>query len=88
VSASMFSLKAGSAFGSAIPLAILSWFSFDKALPQQPQEAIEGIQLMFNVVPALFFGLAGVLMLGYKIDRALLAQIERELAERRLSQEG
>jgi len=88
VSASMFSLKAGSAFGSALPLAILSWFSFDKALPQQPQEAIEGIQLMFNVVPALFFGLAGVLMLGYKIDRALLAQIERELAERRLSQEG
>lgn len=83
VSASMFSLKAGSAFGSAIPLAILSWFSFNNELPQQPQEALEGIQVMFNVVPALFFGLAGALMLGYKIDRQLLAQIERELAERR-----
>lgn len=83
VSASMFSLKAGSAFGSAIPLTILSLFSFNQALPQQSPQALEGIQIMFNVVPALFFGLAGILMLGYKIDRTLLKQIEQELRERR-----
>lgn len=83
VSASMFSLKAGSAFGSAIPLTILALFSFNQELAEQSPEALQGIELMFNIVPALFFGLAGLLMLGYKIDRALLKQIELELAERR-----
>ena len=83
VSASMFSLKAGSAFGSAVPAAILAWVSFDKELPKQTVEAIGGIQVMFNVVPAVFFCIAGVLMLAYRIDRALLKQIETELNARR-----
>ena len=54
VSASMFSLKAGSAIGSAIPAAILAMFAFNAQAKSQAVETIEGIQLMFNVVPAVF----------------------------------
>ena len=50
----MFSLKAGSAFGSAT-LASLSMYGFVKGQTDQSEEALEGIQIMFNVVPAAFF---------------------------------
>ena len=83
VSASMFSLKAGSALGSAIPAYLLSLYAFNSELAEQPASVSEGIQLMFNVVPAIFFLVAGALMLAYQIDSELLSQIERELNERR-----
>ena len=90
VSASMFSLKAGSAIGSAVPAAILAIYGFKKAHPVflqwdgQTPETIEGIQLMFNVVPALFFFVAGLLMIGYTINNKMLKQIEEDLASRRV----
>ena len=87
VSASMFSLKAGSAFGSAIPGFLLSMYGFVKGQTDQSEEALEGIQIMFNVVPAAFFFLAGVLMLAYKIDSTMLRTIEAELQERRIQAE-
>ena len=79
----MFSLKAGSAIGSAIPASILAMYGFAKDATTQSSEAITGIQLMYNVVPAVFFFAAGLLMLAYKIDSKLLKQIEQELASRR-----
>ena len=85
VSASMFSLKAGSAIGSAIPALILSMYAFNADLEQQTAQATEGIQLMFNVVPASFFFASAALMLFYRIDRAMLKQIEEDLNARRLN---
>lgn len=83
VSASMFSLKAGSAIGSAIPAALLSVYAFNADLTEQASSVTEGIQLMFNVIPASFFVIAAGLMFIYKIDRALLEQIEVDLSARR-----
>ena len=87
VSASMFSLKAGSALGSAIPAAILAAFSFNSELETQVPEAISGIQVMFNGVPAVFFFIAGALMLIYQIDRELLEKIEADLNQKRSQNE-
>ena len=87
VSASMFSLKAGSAIGSAVPASLLAMYGFVKGEAKQSETALEGIQLMFNVLPAVFFFVAGLLMLAYKIDRKLLQKIEDELAVTRVSQE-
>ena len=88
VSASMFSLKFGSAVGVAIPSAILAIFGFispiDGVDQVQPTEALGGIETMFNIVPGLFFLVAGSLMFYYRIDRKLLRQIERDLSERRV----
>ena len=82
VSASMFSLKFGSAVGGALPGFILAGVGF-VANEIQTDTAITGIRLMFSVLPALFFLAAGLLILFYKIDRATLTQVEGDLAERR-----
>lgn len=82
VSASMFSLKFGSALGGALPGFILAGFGF-VANEIQSDSAIAGIRLMFNVLPAVFFLLGGIAMLFYKIDRATLKTLEAELHERR-----
>ena len=82
VSASMFSLKFGSAVGGALPGFMLAWFGF-VANEVQTDSAITGIRLMFNVLPAIFFVAAGLLMYFYRIDRATLTRLEAELHERR-----
>ena len=82
VSASMFSLKLGSAIGGALPGFILASFGFIANQNQSP-ESIEGIRYMFNLLPAVFFLLGAILILFYKIDRQLLTAIESDLAERR-----
>ncbi|MEE2786687.1 MAG: MFS transporter [Myxococcota bacterium] len=83
VSASMFSLKAGSAIGSAIPAALLAMYGFVQGAEAQSAEAIQGIQVMYNLLPAVFFIAAGVIMFWYKIDSALLQRIEEELSQKR-----
>ena len=82
VSASMFSLKFGSAVGGALPGFILAYFGFIANQSQTP-ESIEGIRYMFNILPAVFFLAGAVLILFYKIDRNKLMQVEKDLAERR-----
>jgi GPH family glycoside/pentoside/hexuronide:cation symporter len=82
VSASMFSLKFGSAVGGALPGFVLAWFGFI-ANEVQADQAIVGIRLMFNILPAIFFLAGGLLMFLYKIDRHTLSRIEAELHERR-----
>ena len=82
VSASMFSLKFGSAVGGALPGFILAGFGF-VANEVQTDTAITGIRLMFNVLPAVFFLGGGLLMFFYRIDRKTLNQVEAELHERR-----
>ena len=82
VSASMFSLKFGSAVGGALPGFMLAWFGF-VANEVQTDSAIAGIRLMFNVLPAVFFLAGGLMMFFYRIDRATLRRVEAELHERR-----
>jgi glycoside/pentoside/hexuronide:cation symporter, GPH family len=87
VSTSMFSLQFGSAMGVAIPSAVLAIFGFiaprDGIDQVQSIAALGGIQMMFNIVPGLFFVIAAALMFLYRIDRKLLAEIEGELQLRR-----
>ncbi|MGB5720528.1 MAG: MFS transporter [Woeseiaceae bacterium] len=86
VSASMFSLKFGSAVGGALPGFMLAWFGF-VANEIQTDSAIAGIRLMFNVLPAIFFLGGGLMMFFYRIDRATLTRVETELHERRAAPE-
>jgi GPH family glycoside/pentoside/hexuronide:cation symporter len=83
ISSSMFSLKFGSALGSAIPGFILAGFGF-VANEVQSESAIDGIRFMFNLLPAMFFLSAGLLMFFYRIDTKMLAQIEQELKSKRI----
>lgn len=82
VSASMFSLKFGSAVGSAIPGYILGWYGFVKDKPQT-EMVLDGISMSWNIVPAIFFLLAALLMIFYKLDGETMKSVEEELLERR-----
>ena len=82
VSASMFSLKFGSALGGALPGFILAAFGF-VANETQSAEALQGIGIMFFILPAAFFLIGGLIMVGYGIDRGTLSRIESELVSRR-----
>jgi len=86
VSASMFSLKFGSAVGGALPGFVLAWFGF-VANQTQTETALAGIRIMSNLLPGTFFLIGGALMLLYKIDRNMLSQIERDLHRRRSAAE-
>ena len=87
VSASMFSLKFGSAVGGALPGFILAGYGF-VANEEQTQRAITGILLMFNALPAILMVLGGLCMLFYGIDRHRLRDIEAEMRSRRDSPEA
>jgi GPH family glycoside/pentoside/hexuronide:cation symporter len=82
VSASMFSLKFGSALGGALPGFILAAFGF-VANQTQSAEVLAGIGIMFFILPAVFFLIGGLIMVGYGIDRDTLSRIESELGSRR-----
>lgn len=87
VSASMFSLKFGSAMGVAIPSAVLAFFGYVAPIAGvgqfQSDEALQGIGMIYSIVPSVFFLFAGTLMFFYRIDRRMLLTIEAELSLRR-----
>ena len=82
VSASMFSLKFGGAFGAAIPGYVLSLFGF-VANAAQSEHTLTGIRLVFTVIPAVCFTSAAALFAFYRLDRARLMQVEQDLSFRR-----
>lgn len=84
VSASMFALKVGSAFGGAIPGFILAGIGF-AANEAQSDFATMGIRVMATIIPAILVVIGGLMLVSYKIDRTMLAQMEEELASRRSS---
>lgn len=82
VAASMFSLKMGGAMGAAIPGYLLEASGFVANQAQTP-DAIMGIRMMFNIVPALICIAAALFALRYRLTADVMAQIEAELTERR-----
>ncbi len=87
VSASLFSIKFGSAVGGALPGFILAAFGFVANEVQTPT-AMFGIRLMFNILPAVLMAVGGLCMILYRIDRATLQRIETEMHARRHSEVG
>ncbi len=82
VSASMFSLKFGSAVGGALPGFMLATFGF-VANEMQTETALQGIRLMFSALPAAFFLIGGCLMIFYQLDRRTVERVEQDLLDRR-----
>ena len=84
LSASILSLKAGSALGAATPGFVLTGAGFI-ANEIQTETAILGVRLAFNGVPAVCFALGALTMLLYKITSSTLHQVEVKLVEKRAS---
>ncbi|QUL38332.1 MFS transporter [Erythrobacter sp. JK5] len=82
VAASVFGVKAGIAFGSAIPGVMLDITGFVKGA-QQSETAQMGIQLAFAVIPAAVMIPAATALFFYGIDRAVIDRVEADLSARR-----
>ncbi len=82
VSASIFAVKAGIAFGSAIPGMVLGLTGF-VAQGEQSATALMGIQFAFAMIPAAVMVPAATALLFYSLDRRTIERVEGELATRR-----
>ncbi|MEM9501604.1 MAG: glycoside-pentoside-hexuronide (GPH):cation symporter [Pseudomonadota bacterium] len=82
VAASVFAVKAGIAFGSALPGFMLDLTGFVKDA-EQSESALMGIQIAFAVIPAAVMIPAAGALLFYGINRGTIAQIESDLSIRR-----
>ena len=83
VSGAVFAIKTGIAIGAALPGMLLALTGFEVGADQS-EAAKFGIDLAFAIVPAAIIVPAGVVMLFYRLDRATIAELESDLAERRL----
>ena len=77
-----FAQKFGLAVGAGLAGLILGWFGF-VANEAQTQESLNGIRVLFSLLPALFAILSAVAILFYKIDSKLIKTMEIELQARR-----
>ena len=81
----MFAIKMGVAVGGFLGLYILGQYGYNKDLPITP-ETIEGIRLLFSIIPAGFILVCGVILCFYPINDKLLTKIEMDLKERKESE--
>ncbi len=81
----MFAIKLGVAIGGFLGLYILGKYGYEKGVEITP-DIMDGIKLLFSVIPAVFILLCGVLLFFYPINEKLLATIELDLNERKKSE--
>jgi GPH family glycoside/pentoside/hexuronide:cation symporter len=86
-SAATFAQKLGGALGAAVPGWALAAYRFrppvDGVRQAQSVETIQGVILMMSLIPALFLAGAIVAMCFYNVNRAVIRQVEADLAARK-----
>ena len=82
-SGNIFFLKLGLAIAGAMVGFLLSWYGYDAGAKAQSAEAINGIVLLFTVIPGVgYLVTAGVVRL-LKVDRETMKMIQSDLEKRR-----
>lgn len=82
-SGNLFFLKVGLAIAGAMVGFLLSWFGYDASASAQSEATVNGIILLFTVIPGVGYLItAGVVRL-LKVDRELMKTIQIELEQRR-----
>lgn len=77
--------KLGNAIGASVGLLIMGYFGY-QANAQQTTEALNGINLVANLLPALLFFAAAGLCFFWKMSDSDAAKIREQLDERRAQQ--
>ena len=84
-SGNIFFLKVGLAVAGAMVGFLLSWYGYDAGAKQQSATALNGIMLLFTVIPGVGYLItAGVVRL-LKVDRKLMQTIQADLEKRRVN---
>ena len=81
----MFAIKMGVAVGGFLGLYILGRYGYIKDEPITP-EMVDGIKLLFSIIPAGFILVCGIVLFFYPVNEKLLATIEVDLKERKKSE--
>lgn len=81
-SATNMSIKSGVAIGGAAIMWILAYYGY-KANQVQTEDSIFGIKMMMSIIPAIIAGLSIIPLFFYNLSEDKLAQIEKDLTERR-----
>lgn len=82
-SGNLFFLKLGLAIAGAMVGFLLSWYGYDAGAKQQSPESINGIVMLFTIIPGVGYLItAGVVRL-LKVDRELMQRIQLDLEKRR-----
>lgn len=79
-STNLFAIKLGIALGGASVGWILAWFGYQGGAETQSAEAINAINLLYTVIPGIFFISLAFIMMFYKLDNHKLEQIKAMLA--------
>ncbi len=84
-SGNLFFLKLGLAIAGAMVGFLLSWYGYDAGAKQQSPESINGIVMLFTIIPGVGYLItAGVVRL-LKVDRELMQRIQTDLEKRRIN---
>lgn len=81
-SATVLAQKVGLAIGSALLGWLLSYYGFVANAAQTPR-AVQGILILFAVLPGIFALLAGLAVIFYSLGEGQVKEIERDLAARK-----
>jgi Na+/melibiose symporter-like transporter len=84
-SAMIFGLKAGLSIGGALVAGILAGFGYDESFVTQLPGTINGIKLSVSVFPTITFMIGVASLFFYEINKKKESLIEKELLERRNS---
>ncbi|WMY73691.1 MFS transporter [Buttiauxella selenatireducens] len=84
-SGNLFFLKLGLAIAGAMVGFLLSWYGYDAGAKQQSADSINGIVMLFTIIPGVGYLItAGVVRL-LKVDREMMQRIQADLEKRRLN---
>jgi GPH family glycoside/pentoside/hexuronide:cation symporter len=78
----MFAIKLGVAIGGFLGLYILGQYGYDPDAAITT-EVINGIKVLFSIIPAAFILVCGVVLFFYPVNEKLLATIETDLKNRK-----
>jgi Na+/melibiose symporter-like transporter len=67
---------------AALSFTVLSWIGFDPKIDNNSPAAIQGLMLLFACSPAIFHGLAALILWRYPITRARQAEMRAQIAAR------
>jgi len=82
----LFSIKFGLAIGGASIGWVLGAVDYDASLPQQPEQALDAIKILFCLVPVAFNGILLFMLSIYKLDNKTVNTIATALTLKRQQQ--
>ncbi|HBC82910.1 MAG TPA: MFS transporter, partial [Escherichia sp.] len=81
----LFMLKMGLAVAGAIVAWILSFTGYVANQPQQNPQTLQGIIIMFSLLPMVSYFISAWMVRYFKLDNQLLEKIKVDMAKRELS---